>query len=119
MTVTTIPRTKTEDEVLGHALALLDWADTLPLPPACEHYETIRKASEGLVEAIGLHGLLRDGGFHPATVYSDLGHGHPDNAMEIALERATQAVREWDRALMDAIGEHMTAADHAARGRAA
>jgi len=108
----TIALTAAEAEAIARAHGTLDWigADTFPWP--AQGSGEIKEHADELREALDDYAGLTASAIHPATLFPDLGH-HQDNAMETALDRVTQDIREWTRALEGLA----RAAEEAARAR--
>ena len=95
----TIALTTAEAEAIARANAALNWirADSFPWPA---NSSEIRTYAAGLRDSLDDYAALTTGRTHPATLFPDLGYGQ-DNAMETALDRVTQDIRDWTGALTD------------------
>ena len=95
----TIALTKAEAEAIARANAALSWirADGFPWPV---NGSEIKTYAAGLRDSLDDYADLTAGRTHPATLFFDLAPGHPDDAMAQALDRVTEDIRKWMRALV-------------------
>ena len=95
----TIALTKAEAEAIARANAALMWiqADGFPWPA---NGSEIKTYAAGLRDSLDDYADLTAGRTHPATLFPDLDR-HQDNAMETALDKVTEDIRKWTRALVD------------------
>ena len=111
MSAATIALTAAEAAAIARARCALSWiaADTFPWADAPAG---IKDTAGHLEDCLDDYAGLETGRVHPASLFPDLGH-HQDNAMETALDRVTQDIRDCTREL-EALAR---AAERAARAR--
>jgi hypothetical protein len=117
--VTTIALTNAEAQAIARAHAALNWvkADTFPWPS--DGGADIKGITDELRGSLDDYASLTNSSTHPADLFPDLAAGHPDNAMETALDLVTQDIRELTGALVGLAGEAERAARMREEGRAA
>ena len=95
----TIALTAAEAEAIARGNATLSWvgSDDFPWPGFGDG--EIKRHRDGLQDCLGDHAGLMRKDIHPADLFPDLGRGQ-DNALEQALERVTQDIRDWTRELV-------------------
>jgi hypothetical protein len=98
MNTPVIALTTGEAEAIARANAALSWirADSFPWP--VRGSGEIKARADDLRDSLDDYAGLTAGRIHPATLFFDLSR-HQDNAMEIALDKVTQDIRERTRAL--------------------
>jgi len=105
----TIALTAAEAEAIARANAALSWINAGTFPWAFAKSAEIHMYAAGLRGSMDDYSDLTAGRTHPATVFPDLDSGQ-DNAMEIALDKVTQDIRDWTGALVSLAREAEDAA---------
>jgi hypothetical protein len=113
-----IALTTEEAEAIARASAALSWVRADTFPWAFAQGGEIGMYAAGLRESLEDYAALTTRRTHPATVFPDLEDGR-DNAMETALDRVTQDIRDWTEALADLAQKAEDAARRQEEGMAA
>jgi len=99
MNAPAIALTAAEAEAIARANGTLDWVNAGTFPWAFAAAGEIKACAASLGEALDDYDGLTTGAIHPASLFFDLEAGHPDGAMGDALDRVTQDIRDWTKAL--------------------
>jgi hypothetical protein len=94
-----IALTAAEAEAIARANAALNWIRADGFPWAFARSGEIKECADLLRDCLDDYAGLTTNRAHPADVFPDL-DGRADNAMETALDRVTEDIRDWTRELV-------------------